>query len=360
MSLKFARLFSSQARSLGVWTDAASRPGSLRIADEAVRQGVLHGIPASGPKLIAHQGQRETYHSPVAIDEVFAGAYEILEQEAAQKYRALEASGAQMSAKDVENTLAAAEQHNPEVLYNARFQTDNVDRAHPVYRRFLRQKWQLHDLMVTMQRLEQHHVIPDTLPTVEPCADVRVKFGHNEDPEFADWVVPGTKLPALAVARPPTVQVQEFETAADSCGLYCVLLVNPDVPDVAANSFRTSLNFGLHNVPLTFTDNTIGPATLLAHPAYVFQQYEPLVPERNAPVQRACLWVFRQTKALERVDFSRDAFDIRAFVADHGLQPIGAHVWRQEFDRSVEAVRKQHGLPAGRVFDPVRGSEPLV
>lgn len=360
MSLKFARLFSLRSRSLGVWNEFSHRSPALKIRDETARQSVFNQIPASGPKLIANDEQREAYHSPVAIDEVFASAYEVLEQNSAEKYHHLEANKAQMSAKEVDETLIAAEEYNPEVLYNVRFLEGEVDRAHPVYRKFLQEKWESYDLMVTMQRLEQHHVIPDTLPTVEPRAHVRVKFGHNFDAEFGLWVVPGTKLPAFAVAKPPTIEIQEFETVENSSGLYSVLLVNPDVPDLAKNSFSTSLNLGLYNVPLTFTDNTISPGKLLTNPEYIFQKYTPLVPEKNSPVQRACLWVFRQPKALENVEVDAENFDIRAFVDTHELHAVGAHMWRQEFDRSVAKVRKEYGLPRGRVFDPVRGTEPLV
>ncbi|GEQ68016.1 hypothetical protein JCM33374_g1682 [Metschnikowia sp. JCM 33374] len=360
MSLKFARMFSSRPLSLGVWSDFTNRTPALKIADEKARQSVFHAIPPSGPPSITNPDQKEGYHSPVAIDEVFASAYEVLEQNSAEKYQHLEANKAKLSPREIESIQIDAEQHNPEVLYNLKFRPNAVDKDHPVYRKYLREQWESYDLMVTMQRLEQHHVIPDTLPTLEPRADVRVKFGHNTNSEFGDWVVPGTKLPAFAAARPPTVSVQEFETVDNASGLYSVVLVNPDVPDLQTNSFKTSLNYGLYNVPLTFSDNTISPGKLLTNPEYVFQQYEPLVPEKNSPVQRACLWVFRQNKPLESLEFNSKNFDIRAFAEDHELHAIGAHMWRQEFDRSVAKVREEYGLPQGRVFDPVRGTEPLV
>ena len=50
-----------------------------------------------------------------------------------------------------------------------------------------------------MQRLEQLHVIPDTLPTLVPEADVKVKFSHNVEHEFRDWIAPGSILPTFAV-----------------------------------------------------------------------------------------------------------------------------------------------------------------
>lgn len=357
MSLRFARLLSLRSRTLGVWSDFASRPASLRLHDENSRKDLFEGISDSGPQLLQNSAARQAYHLPELIDDVFLSAYKVLEEDAATKYQQI--SKEKLLPAELEQKLAAAEELNPEVLHNVTFHSDKVDRAQPVYRRYLRKQWEEHDLMVTMQRLEQLHVIPDTLPTLDPRVDVKVKFGHNTNREFIDWVTPGDVLPAFAVSKPPTIQIQEFETVEGASGLYTVLLVNPDVPDLAANSYKCSLNYGLHNVPLTFADNTITPGKLLANPQWVFQQYEPLVPEKNIPTQRACLWVFRQPAELKDVSVS-DNFDIRDFAETHKLEAVGAHVWRQAFDRSVNKVRQEYGLPEGTVYHRVRGTTPLL
>ena len=81
-------------------------------------------------------------------------------------------------------------------------------------------------------KMEQLHVIPDTLPTLVPEADVKVKFSHNVEHEFRDWIAPGSILPTFAVEKPPVVQVQEFDKVEGNERLYTVLLVNPDTPDL--------------------------------------------------------------------------------------------------------------------------------
>lgn len=360
MSLRLARLFSSKSAARGVWSEFLNRLASLKIANEKVHADLFSGIGESGPTSIADDRVRAGYHSPLHIDEVFGSAYSILQEDAAAVYKTIAERKDQLSTSELEQLLVEAETANPEVLHRATFDLNNVDRTQPVYRRFLQQKWESYALMVTMQRLEQLRVIPDTLPTLEPAVDVRVKFAHNTKAEFGDWVEPGSMLPAFAVARPPTVEVQEFFRPADASGLYTVLVVNPDTPDLATNSFSTTLHYGLANVPLDYADNTISAAKLMAHPESVFTPYVPLVPEKNAGVQRACLWVFRQAGPIAPAAVEREAFDIRAFSSDHGLTAVGAHVWRQQFDRSVGRVRAEYGLPKGTVYHRVRGTQPLL
>lgn len=360
MSLRLARFFSSKSAARGVWSEFLSRPASLKIANEKVRADLFSGIGPTGPTSVADDQVRAGYHSPVHIDDVFGSAYSILQEDAADVYKTIAERKEQLTTSELEQLLVEAETANPEVLYKATFDLKNVDCTQPVYRQFLKQKWESYALMVTMQRLEQLRVIPDTLPTLEPAVDVQVKFAHNTKSEFSDWVEPGTVLPAFAVARPPTIKVQEFFRPDDASGLYTVLVVNPDTPDLATNSYSTTLHYGLANVPLDYANNTISAASLLARPESVFSPYVPLVPEKNGGVQRACLWVFRQAGPIAPAAVEREAFDIRAFSAEHGLSAVGAHVWRQQFDRSVGRVRAEYGLPKGSVYHRVRGTQPLL
>lgn len=356
MSLRAVRRFSALSRRHGVWSEFSSRLPLLKVQNDAARSDLFNEIGAEGPASISDASVRKSYHSPVAIDEAFKSAYSFLENEAAAKYEALKNEDLSISLKNKLRT--EAEEYNPEVIFN--FENGvNVSFDEPVYRKLQKDKWKAGPLMVTMQRLEQHHMIPDTLPTVDPQVDVRIKFGSNTKRDFSLWVEPGTVLPAFAVAEPPTIEVQEFDLPEKSTGLYTVVLVNPDTPDANRNSFSTTLHYGLCNVPLDYVNNTITPGTLIKNPELIFQRYTPLTPEKNAPTQRACLWVFRQSKSISP-EVNLENFDIRAFVEEHKLSAVGANIWRQHFDRSVEAVREKYGLPSGRVFSRERGVQPLV
>ncbi|RLV95962.1 54S ribosomal protein L35 mitochondrial [Spathaspora sp. JA1] len=361
---------SNSTSSQKIWSDFSKRSPSLKLNNEAISDN-LFGKTTEGPGSMISHTRRSAYHSPPEIDTTFAMAYEILENRAEEIYNQVEKLEQDLAETKDEETIkqlrdeieeltVKAESSNPEVMYNSTFgDSGSLDRSQPVYRKALEQKWKDYDLMITMQRLEQLYVIPDTLPTLEPKCDVQIRFGHNTDSEFSNWIVPGETLPAIAVSQPPTIKIQEFERV-DGQNLYSVLLVNPDTPDLPANSFSTTLHYALANVPLDNIDNTIDPSKLLTKgDEYTVCDFEPLLPERNAPTQRACLWVFRQAKPLDVKSIAREHFDIRQFVKQHELIPVGAHVWRQDFDRSVNKVREMYGLGKGRVFHRVRGTEPL-
>lgn len=355
-----------------VWSDFATRAALLRVADANSRRDVLGAIPEfHGPLSIANREQRWGYHQPEQINETFQMAYDLLEHDAATKYAEVEQLKQKLALADADKqagyrkriaaTLAAAEKHNPEVVFNVATETPEADDlSQPVYREYARKKWAEHDRMVTMQRMEQLHMIPDTLPTVEPTADVKVKFPHNADAEFALWVEPGTVLPGFAVAQPPTVQIRQFDDIEPDT-LYTVAMVNPDTPDVAANSFLTTLHWGLANVLLPDAQGILGTKWQMENADKVFYDYVPLTPEKNAgEFQRACLWVWRQPGKIDVGSVNGEHFDIRQFAEAHQLTAVGGHLWRQKYDRLVPLLRQQYGLPEGRVFHRVRKAHPMV
>jgi len=344
----------------------------LKLIDRETYEDIFKGInPEKGPASIAKPEELRAYHSPLYIDDTFKLAYNILEAESEDYYKQVESLRQRLNKVEdqeeidqiknhIDNLLIKAERQNPEVMYNIEYFPEKIDKNQPVYREFLKNKWESHDLMVTMQRLEQLSVIPDTLPTLVPKVEVNVKFTHNVDPSFADWVTPGEVLPSFAVSQPPTIKIQEFDRI-DSEQLYSVVVINPDTPDLTTNSFKTTLQYGLCNVPLNNVDNIINPAKLLVNgDEYTFKEYEPLLPEKNAQIQRACLWVFRQSGPLSLNNVSAEKFDVREFASQNSLTAVGAHVWRQHFDRSVNNLRSKFGLGKGRVFHRVRRAHPLV
>lgn len=366
------RSLSNTSRKLGVWSDFKTRPSSLKLIDSETHDDLFKGIdPEKGPSSIQNSVELRAYHSPLYIDETFKTAYSVLESESENYYKQIQSLKERLNQSQDQNEvekiknhidklLIKAENTNPEVLYNIECFPEQVDKSQPVYREYLKKKWESYNLMVTMQRLEQLSVIPDTLPTLDPKVEVNIKFTHNTDPSFADWVTPGELLPGFAVSQPPTIEIQEFDRI-DTQQLYSVIIINPDTPDLSTNSFKTTLQYGLCNVPLNNVDNIINPAKLLTNSDnFIFKEYEPLLPEKNAQIQRGCLWVFRQQGELNLGNISTDNFDVRDFASSNNLTAVGAHVWRQQFDRSVNDLRSKFGLGKGRVFHRVRKSHPLV
>lgn len=344
-----------QSVASGVWQDFSKRAESLKISSSDIRNGIFNPInPYRGPASIANEEARMKYHSPLEIDETFTLAYNYLQSESEEVYKKIESLSEEAKAEALFQLQVDAEITNPEVLYISEFLDQEIDRSQPVYRQILEKKWRSYSLMLTMQRLEQLHVLPDTLPTFIPTADVQIKFSHNTDTKFSDWIVPGEIVQNKSVSKPPTIKIDNF--VPESTNKYTVLLVNPDTPDLENNSFTTTLHWGLSNVELSFVNNTVNASTLLKNDLITFKDFLPLTPEKNAPTQRGCLWVFTQAenKNINVEEISRDSFDIRAFSEQHGLTPVGAHVWRQNFDTTTNEVRELYGLGKGRVFDKIR------
>lgn len=337
-----------------VWADFSSRPKSLSIPSAAIKSCILEGNSKQGPPSIKRRFNRLKYRSPEKIDDVFKTCYEFLEKRAASKYEQL-SEEADLNKKT--QLAVEAEINNPEVQYNFQFneKLENnpklIDYDLPVYRHLGQKHWESHNQMLLMQRLESLCVIPDTLPTLIPKVEVNVKFPFSTG--VNKWIEPGEVLSSNATSLPPVFKIQEFENVDVENQLYTVLVVNPDEPDLASDSFKTTLNYGLADLKISYNDNIVDARKFSEQ--NIVADYLPPVPEKNAGKQRFAVWVFRQTNPYNNsIAFDRQDFDIRSFVAKQKLVPVGAHVWRSEWDSNVAAVREKFGLPAGRVFHRVR------
>lgn len=332
--------------SRGIWSNFSNRATSLGVKGNAVRTAILSpSLPANGPATLRAKTNKMQYKSPIALDKIYPMAYEALEKESEAIYEKIAQNKDSLSPEELEQLKTQAELNNPEVIFNSMFATNSLDRTQPVYRHLLKEKWESRDKMITMQRLESLHVIPDTLSTLDPQVDVKLRFSHNN---ISSWIEPGTILSSNVSSRPPELEIVEFKESTND--LYTVLIVNPDTPDVENDSYSTTLQWGLKNVKLTNADSILDAKKLDANPEYEFMSYSPSVPEKNTGNQRYAVWVFRQTGELKTTPSSRDQFNIRSFVEENSLEAVGAHIWRSTWDLNTENVRKMYGLPRGRIF----------
>lgn len=305
------------------------------------------------PPSIKTRFNRIKYKSPEKIDDTFKTCYEFLESRAKNDY-----CGARESSDPTakEHLYIRAEINNPEVQYNFKFhdKLDNdpsiIDYEQPVYRHLGKKHWESYSQMLLMQRLESLGVIPDTLPTLAPKVEVNVKFPYSTG--INKWVEPGEFLSSNATSLPPVFKIQEYETVNPQEQRYTILVVNPDEPNLATDSFRTSLCFGLANIKVGYNDNVVDPRKY--DESNIISHYLPPVPEKNAGKQRFAIWVFRQKSELAIKELDRNDFDIRSFAKLNSLKAVGAHVWRSEWDFNVNSVRTKYGLPPGRIFERVR------
>lgn len=346
--------------SKGIWSNFSKRSPSLAIKSKKLQEAVLSPHLPHGPVSLKKGASRIRYNSPVGMDEIYPLAYNALQEESAKTYQKIEliekkiAEVGNGKAKEEleqkrENLLVEAEKNNPEVVYRSMFATNSVDRTQPVYRRFLEEKWKGYNRMLTMQRLETLGVIPDTMPTLNPEIEVNVVFPCNS---LSRKIEPGTILSSNVTSRPPSFEIIEFKKSKND--LYTILVVDPDIPDVENDAYKTELLWALKDVPASNDDPIIDAKKLISHPECELVSYIPSVPEKNTGNHRISAWVFRQAdgKKLKAANKApeREGFDIRKFSTDNNLKAIGAHVWRSAWDRNTENVRRMYGLPKGRIF----------
>lgn len=345
----------------GVWSDFSKRSKSLGLASESIKKYIFQGdsddVRRRGPPSLKRRMNRLNYTSPEHIDEMFRLSYEFMSKRAEEKYSQLEN---ETDAKVRAKLETEAELHNPEVQYNFQYHdklendTRVIDYAVPVYRRLGLKHWESYEKMLLMQRLETLSVIPDTLPTLQPRVQVNLRFPFSTG--VNKWVEPGEILSSNTTSMVPTIKIQEYENGIDfEKQKYTVVIVNPDEPDVLNDTFKTTLAFGLTNLKIDYNDNVVDPRKY--NESQILADYIPPVPEKNVGKQRFSVWVFRQNGDLESPEpVDRENFDIREFVRSHNLDPVGAHVWRSEWDSNVANIREKYGLPEGRVFHRVRRS----
>lgn len=336
---------------------------SLQIKNPRMRSAILEGYTKfGGPPSLKSRTARARYNTPIGLDKTFPLAHEIIKDFQKSQYAKADSLKAELETAvangldaeevahlkaELNKTLVEAELDNPEVQYN--FEIGQVDYREPVYRHLAEKKWKDYDMLILMQRLETLRVIPDTLPTLDPKAEVELQF-----PGFINkWIVPGTILPCAVATRPPLVKIQEFEEIADN-SLYTVVIVDPDTPDLVNDSFTTSLQWAISNIPLSNVDPVVD-----TDKATELISYLPPTPEKNTGNHRYAVWAFRQTNGPIDAQtaeplIKREGFDIRQFSDELGLQAVGANIWRSKFDRTSDQVREKYGLEAGRVFTRVR------
>lgn len=345
-----------------IWNDFTKRSVALSLRSSKLKQSLFVNTeagknePAKGPYTLRRKASRARYKSPEEIDATFKLAYSFLQDRASNIYSKIE----QTNDPELKNKLLVkAEISNPEVQYNFQFsdKIDNnprlIDYNLPVYRHMGLKHWESYAQMLLMQRLETLHAIPDTLPTLVPRANVMIKFPYSTG--VNKWINPGEFLSSNVTQFEPIFKIQEFENLDLSKQRYTILIVNPDEPDLINDSFKTTLCYGLQNLKLDYNDNVID-ARKFTVKDNVLIDYLPPVPEKNAGQQRFVVWVFRQPNETltDLSTIKRDSFDIRKFVELNQLDPIGAHIWRSEWDTNVANVREKYGLPKGRIFSRVR------
>ena len=127
-----------------------------------------------------------------------------------------------------------------------------------------------------------------------------------------------------------------------------LIRLDTDVPNVDRDRFDYRLHWLVANIKISPTqtqavgDWTRSPDTLA--------DWLPPHVQKGSPYHRYSLVVFKQPRGAMDVSgladkIKRHRFNLRSFKAKHTLEPIGAFMWRAQWDEHTKDLMQRHGLP---------------
>ena len=216
----------------------------------------------------------------------------------------------------------------------------------PIYRHLAEKKWRSYDYKLIKQRIEQFSIVPDVLPKLEPVVDVQLYFDSAK-------IQPGRVVPSDLSERVPRLKVQAFDDKGER--LVTVVVLDADVPDVAANAFFKRCHLIAANIPVSPSLPAVALPLLPSPGAAV--PWLPPTASKGAPYHRLGIFILEQTPG-ETVDeakikalyaASRDRFSLKSFRDKFALTPVGFTMFRTEWDEQTADVMARNGLDGADV-----------
>lgn len=192
-----------------------------------------------------------------------------------------------------------------------------------------------------MQRITQHHLVPDILQHLDPTAAVSIGFGRRN-------VQPGEFVDSRISEMPARLNVQVYDKGER---LVTIVVVDPDVPDVEHDSFKSRCHFLAVNVPISPTSSSV-PLAKLKKDQHVIQPWLPPFAQKGSPYHRLAVFVLQQDTAepmdlseLKKWQVKRDGWTLKQLMThQNALRPIGANLFRTVWDEGTDGVMKRAGM----------------
>ncbi|BFZ56960.1 mitochondrial 54S ribosomal protein YmL35 [Savitreella phatthalungensis] len=245
------------------------------------------------------------------------------DEKSAEKRKELEAK--------VEQWSVLSEINDPEVQWKAAHGEFDYELA--VYRHLAKKRWLGRPMLLTQQRIEQMHVIPDLLPKLTQEVDVRLGFPAPLSVDFET----GGFLHSKQTEQEPSIRIQSFGKLEQTN--YTIAIINLDVPDEAANSYSTYLHYLRTGVTLSPTQSLVEQDN-----GTVAVSWLPPHPYKGLPYQRYVTVVWREGPTTLTSGSSvpkREGFDARQYQASRELHPVGISFWRQIYDDNVPLLMRR-------------------
>ena len=234
----------------------------------------------------------------------------------------------------------------------------------PIYRHLAHAQWCQYKRKVLMQRLTQMNAVPDVLPSIDPSVSTVLRFGRKKVPH-GDFVL------SQVSEVPPNLTIQPYDAGER---LVSIAIVNPDVPDVEKDGFEYRCHFLAANIKLSPTETEVDLGSLDPE-TQVLIPWLPAYAQKGLPYQRMCVFIMQQhtpgfAGLVEgRLDLgkirgderstTREGFSLRRFVSMNRLKPVGADLFRTQWDEGTAGVMARAGIVGSDVAFKRKRVEPL-
>lgn len=225
----------------------------------------------------------------------------------------------------------------------------------PIYRYLTDRKWREYRRKLLVQRITQMKVIPDVLPHCDPVVDAKLYFGRRQ-------IQPGDFVESKASMEAPKMDVQLFEGGEK---LVTIAVVDSDVPNVETDSFDFKTHYLAVNVPLSATAPKIDLSQLSSE-SQVVLPWLPPVAQKGSPYHRLSVFILEQKdakpldfEAVKAKEFNREKTLLRTIEARYQLKPIGAHLFRTQWDETTSEVMQAIGFSGSDLELRRKRVEPL-
>ena len=210
----------------------------------------------------------------------------------------------------------------------------------PIYRYLADQKWRSYDRKITMQRIEQFHIVPDILFHADPTYAVSLHFGRRN-------IQPGAFIDSRTSENPPRLRVQCFDKGER---LVTIAVVDPDVPDLEMDSYRPRCHFLAVNVPVSPT-NTSLPLASLTDAEHIVMPWLPPYAQKGSPYHRIAIFVLQQDSGildlqdLRNANQERDGWTLKGLMRQQkSLKVAGFNIFRTVWDEGMDDLMTRLGV----------------
>lgn len=215
----------------------------------------------------------------------------------------------------------------------------------PIYRYLADKKWREYKRPLLIQRISQFHVVPDFVDRIDPTVEVALGFGKRN-------VQPGQIVDSHISEQPARLMVQPFDKGER---LITIAVIDPDVPDLDSDSFKSRCHFLAINIPISPTKTSVD-FSKLDESAQIIQPWLPPFAQKGSPYHRLVIFVLKQEQespldpaTLQDKFKERDRWDLRVFRKETRLHPVGVNLFRTIWDQDSDAIALRTEAPEAQV-----------